>query len=333
MAVIIDFVNYYTIIGGKLMTSQPYILVLGASIVDITGFSAVKYRAFNSNPGCVKVSMGGVCRNIAETTARLNVPTRFISALGDDENGRSILEHSRTIGYDMTDSLFLSHCSTPTYMAILDEKGEMVSAIVDMWGADQMDSNFIDEKSSVIENAEYTFLDADNPRLLEYILKKFEGKTKFVLDPISAVKAESIKHLIPYFHTFKPNRFEAEAIVGYPLTSTESLVKASEDILSLGVQNVFISLDENGIFYANNEHRGVMMARGAKVVNVTGAGDSFVAGLGYGYMNQLTLHDTVKFAIGASLLTISHENTIHPEMCLEKVQEIIKTTEWIDSSF
>ncbi len=315
------------------MNTQPYILVLGASIIDITGFSAVKYRTHNSNPGCVKVSMGGVCRNIAETTARLGVSTKFISVLGNDDHGRSILEHSKVIGYDMMDSLFLNNCTTPTYMAILDEKGEMVSAIVDMWSANQMNEHFIDSKKELIENAEYTFLDADHPKLLEYILKSFKGKTKFVLDPISAAKAETIKHLIPYFHTIKPNRFEAEVLVGYPLTSTEALLKASEDLLAYGVENVFISLDENGIFYANKNHRGIMMARGAKVVNVTGAGDSFVAGLGYGYMNQLSLHDTVKFAIGASVLTISHENTIHPEMGIDKVQEIVDSIEWVDSEF
>lgn len=315
------------------MSKKPYILVLGASIIDITGFSAVKYRTHNSNPGCVKVSMGGVCRNIAETVARLGVTTKFISTIGNDDHGRSILEHSKVIGYDMSDSLFLSNCTTPTYMAILDEKGEMVSAIVDMWSANQMDEAFIDSKQSLIENAEYTFLDADHPKLLEYILKTYSGKTKFVLDPISAAKAETIKHLIPYFHTIKPNRFEAEMLVGYPLTSTEALLKASEDLLDRGVENVFISLDENGIFYANKTHRGIMMARGAKVVNVTGAGDSFVAGLGYGYMNQLTLHDTIKFAIGTSLLTISHESTIHPDMSVETVQALIDATEWVDSEF
>lgn len=315
------------------MNFQPYILVLGASIVDITGFSAVKYRTHNSNPGCIKISMGGVCRNIAETTARLGVSTKFISAIGDDEHGRSIIEHSKLIGYDMSDSLFLSKCSTPTYLAILDEKGEMVSAIVDMWGIDQMDTHFVDSKSDIIENAEYTFVDSDNPELLEHLLKTYQGKTNFVLDPISAVKAESIKHLIPYFHTIKPNRFEAEAIVGYPLDSTESLLKASEDLLALGVTNVFISLDENGIFYANEYVRGVMMARHAKVVNVTGAGDSFVAGLGFGYMNQMNLHDTVKFAIAASLLTISHESTIHPNMSIDTVKNIVSTTEWVDTQF
>lgn len=310
------------------MHNTPYILVIGASIIDITGFSAVKYRSHNSNPGCIKVSMGGVCRNIAETIARLGVETKFISVLGDDDHGRSILEHSRQIGYDMTNSLFLYHASTPTYLAILNEKGEMVSAIVDMWSLTQMNASLIDTKADIIKNASFTFVDANNPNLLEHILKTYHGQTKFVLDPISAVKAESVKHLMPYFHTVKPNRFEAEAILGYSLDSNQALLKASEDFLDWGITNVFISLDENGIFYATKHSRGILVAKGTTVVNVTGAGDSFVAALGYCYLNGLSHLDTVKFAMSASHLTISHENTIHPDMSTAMVKKIMASTDW-----
>lgn len=315
------------------MSSKPYILVLGTSIVDITGFSSVKYRPNNSNPGCVKVSLGGVCRNIAETSARLKVPTKFISVIGNDGNGKTILDHSREIGYDMSESLFLEDCTTPTYMAILNDEGEMVSAIVDMWSANKMDQTFIDTKKAIFENASYTFLDSDHPDLLDYILRKHHGKTNFVLDPISAIKAESIKHLLPYFHTIKPNRYEAEAMLGYPLKSQEDYIRAAHDFLGLGISNVFISLDEDGIFYANEKERGIIKANNAKVVNVTGAGDAFVAGLAYAYTNDLSMVDTVKFSIAVSLLTISHSCTIHPELCLSLVEDVLSVASFTCTTF
>ena len=62
--------------------NDPYILVLGASIVDIIGFSRRKYNSRDSIPGNIKISLGGVCRNIAENLARVNVNTSFISVLG-----------------------------------------------------------------------------------------------------------------------------------------------------------------------------------------------------------------------------------------------------------
>lgn len=308
--------------------NNPYVLVLGASIVDILGFSRSTYTQKDSIPGNIKISLGGVCRNIAENMSRVGINTKFISILGDDEQGRNILEHSKIIGYDMEHTLILENKATPTYMAILDETGEMVSAIVDMNSLDEMDEDFIDSKKEVICNAEYTFLDSDNPKLLEYILKTYHGKTKFVLDPVSAVKAESIKHLIKYFHTIKPNRYEAEILCGFSIKNYEDLKSAGQYFLSLGIKDIFISLDEDGIFYTNGTEEGKIKAKNVVVKNTTGAGDSFVAGVGYGYINGLSLRDTVKYAIAMSVITISHEDTINPKMSHDFVNHYINKIEW-----
>lgn len=310
--------------------NNPYILVLGASIVDIIGFSRKKYHERDSIPGNIKISLGGVCRNIAENLARVNVNTEFISILGGDDQGRNILENSKLIGYNMEHSLILEDEYTPTYMAILNEHGEMESAIVDMDSLDKMEASFIDSKSHIIENAEYTILDSDNPELLEYILTTFKGKTKFVLDPVSATKAEKIKHLIKYFHTVKPNRLETEVLCGFKIENDDDLKRAGDYFLSLGVKNVFISLDADGIYYKNFNEEGKIGTSSVEVKNVTGAGDSFVAGVGYGYMNNLSIKDTVKYAIAMSIVTITHEETINPSMSEDFVNEFIKNMEWIE---
>ncbi|MGL5153188.1 MAG: carbohydrate kinase family protein [Clostridium sp.] len=309
-------------------TKDSYVLVMGASIVDIIGFSRNKYKQKDSIPGNIKISHGGVCRNISENMARVGVDTEFISILGSDEQGRSMLDHSRMIGFSMEHSLMLDDGCTPTYMAILDENGEMVSAVVDMESLDEMDSEFIDSKREIICNAEYTILDADNPELLEYILTTYYGKTKFILDPVSAAKAEKVKHLIKYFHTVKPNRYETEIITGIKIESEDDLKKAGEFFLSLGVENVFISLDEDGIYFANKNESGKVRGKASKIKNTTGAGDSFVAGVGYGYKNKLSVRDTVKFAIAMSIITIAHEDTINPKMSEELVKMYIEKIEW-----
>ncbi|MDU6877301.1 carbohydrate kinase family protein [Clostridium tepidum] len=310
--------------------NKPYVLVIGASVVDIFGFSCCDYKAYNSNPGKIKISFGGVCRNIAENLSKVGVNTKLISILGEDDNGKCMLEHSRKIGYDMEDSLILKNATTPTYMAILDEKGEMVSGVADMKSIDKMDSKFIDSKATIIEKSEYTVLDSDNAKILEYILKKFKGKTKFILDPVSAEKAKNIKHLIKYFHTIKPNIHEAEVLSGFKIKSIEDLKKAAEYFISLGIENVFISLDAEGIYYKNKFEEGKIKANKVKVKNVTGAGDAFVAGIAYGYMNKLSLKETVKFAITMANLTIAHENTINPDLNYNIVENNMKNIEWIE---
>lgn len=310
--------------------NNPYILVLGASIVDIFGFCGRSYAQRDSIPGHIKISFGGVCRNIAENLARVGVNTQFISTLGDDENGKSILEHSRKLGYNMENSLFLEGESTPTYLAILNHQGEMESAVVDMESLNKMDEAFVDGKHEVFENAEYTIVDSDNPILLEYILKKYQGKSKFILDPVSAKKAKKIRHLVKYFHTIKPNRFETEALCGFKIETNDDLRKAGRFFIEQGVKNVFISLDADGIYYITSEGEEGTLAccEPIDVKNVTGAGDSFVAGIGYGYMNNLNIKDTLRYSVAMSIITITHEETINPKMSHELVEDLVNRTKW-----
>lgn len=310
--------------------NNPYILVLGASIVDIFGFCGRSYAQRDSIPGHIKISFGGVCRNIAENLARVGVNTQFISTLGDDENGKSILEHSRKLGYNMENSLFLEGESTPTYLAILNHQGEMESAVVDMESLNKMDEAFVDGKHEVFENAEYTIVDSDNPILLEYILKKYQEKSKFILDPVSAKKAKKIRHLVKYFHTIKPNRFETEALCGFKIETNDDLRKAGRFFIEQGVKNVFISLDADGIYYITSEGEEGTLAccEPIDVKNVTGAGDSFVAGIGYGYMNNLNIKDTLKYSVAMSIITITHEETINPKMSHELVEDLVNRTKW-----
>ena len=312
---------------------QPYALVFGVSVFDICGFTDNNYRSNDSNPGKVRTSFGGVCRNIAECMARVGVNTKFISVLGDDEAGLRMMDHSKVMNYDMSESLIVKGGSTPTYMAILDEQGEMVSAVVDMKIIDAFTTDFIDSKADIIKNSEYMILDSDRPDIVEYIIKTFSGDTKFILDPVSAAKAQLVKHLIKYFHTIKPNRYEAEIMCGFKIHNDEDLRRAGKYFKDLGIENVFITLDEDGIYYNNGEREGKLKANDAKVVNVTGAGDSFVAGIASGYMNNVDIVDTVKYAISMSTITISTEETIHPDMCNELVKEYMNKINWTQTIY
>ncbi|WP_029501527.1 carbohydrate kinase family protein [Lachnoclostridium phytofermentans] len=311
---------------------EPYILVFGVSIYDIIGFTNQNYKPHDSNPGKVRVSFGGVCRNIAENMARVGVNTKFISVVGDDEKGRSLLEHAKKMKLDMNDSLIVKGESTPTYMAILNEEGELEAGIVDMKVTEYITEEFIDSKAELFEQADYVVLGADNPPLLEYILKKFYGKTKFIMDPVSSAKAKHLKHLLPYLHTIKPNRLEAEILCGFPIKDMADVKRAGKHFLELGLQKVFISLDMQGVYYNDSKSEGLLKADKVSVVNVTGAGDSCVAGLGFGYMNDMNTLNTLKMAIAMSVITIAHEDTIHPDMSYDLVEKSMESITWVEDN-
>lgn len=308
--------------------NKPYVLVFGASIVDITGFCSVEYIPFNSNPGRVRISYGGVCRNIAENLSRVGINTKFISIVGDDETGRGMIEYAKRIGYCMDDSLVLKKNGTPTYMVILNDEGEMISAVVDMKGIEEADAAFVDSKAEHFRAAKYTFVDADNPELLAHMVKTYGKDTKFILDPVSAAKAANVKHLIGHFFAIKPNIHEAEILVGYGIKDDSDLVRAAGDLHAKGISHIYISLGADGIFYSNGELMGKVKAKDVKAINVTGAGDAFVAGIGYGYMNEIPFVDMIKYAIAMSVEAVTCHETISPEMCLDCVESHIRNLEW-----
>ncbi|RUA10015.1 MAG: kinase, partial [Fusobacteria bacterium] len=98
-------------------------------------------------------------------------------------------------------------------------------------------------------------------------------------------------------------------------------------------KNVFISLDAEGVYYTDGINSGKMKSPPVTIKNVTGAGDSFVAGLGFGYIHKLKIIELVKFCMSMSIITISYEGTINPEMDLVKVTSLMKEIQWEEKEF
>ena len=130
-----------------------------------------------------------------------------------------------------------------------------------------------------------------------------------------------------------PNRHEAELLCGFEIKTHEDARRAGAYLRGLGIQNIFISLDADGVYYNNGEEEGIIKASCLEILNVTGAGDAFVAGIGAAYMTGKNVVDTVKYAIAMSNITISDEATIHPEMSVRYVEDYLKTATWEEVRF
>lgn len=314
----------YILGKGYIVREDDYVCVIGGSNIDIQGFPSSELIYKDSNVGEVKISLGGVGRNIAENLVRMGVNTRLISTIGDDVYGQKILDEARMVGINMQDSLIVSGASTSTYLSILDDTKDMVLAISHMDISDQMTVEFIKGKRHVIENAAFCVLDTNLPlEVLEYIVTAFKDKI-FFLDTVSTTKAKKVKDLIGYFHTIKPNRIEAEMLTGVKIEDEADLKKAVDILHKKGVKQVFISLGERGVFYSNAETQGVVHPPKINIVNATGAGDAFIAALGLGFLKGMSTSETAEIAVAASIIALSHENTINPQMSEETIFEKVK---------
>lgn len=309
----------YILGKGYILNTDSYVSIVGGANIDIQGFPAGNLILKDSNVGEVKISLGGVGRNIGENLVKLGVDTRLISVIGDDLYGSKILEEAKLVGLNMQDSLILKGESTSTYLSILDESHDMTVAISSMGIYERMTVDFIKDKKHIIENSKVCIIDTNIPmEVIEYIVTTFKN-TDFFLDTVSTTKAKKVKDLIGYFHTIKPNKIEAEMLTGIKIINEDDLKKASEYFIKKGVKRVFISLGDKGVFYSDNTHMKHITAPKIEVVNATGAGDAFIAALTYGYLNNMDIDESARIAIAASTIALSHENTINPNMSIENI--------------
>ena len=78
--------------------NNSYAVVVGGVNLDIGGTPAKTMVLHDSNPGTVRMSLGGVGRNIAHNMALLGVPTALITALGEDLPARQIANSCKELG-------------------------------------------------------------------------------------------------------------------------------------------------------------------------------------------------------------------------------------------
>ncbi len=304
---------------GYIFQDNPYVTVIGGANMDIQGFPKENLIPGDSNIGTVKMSLGGVGRNISENLVRLGIETKLISVLGDDVYGSKILEESGIIGLDMSDCLILKGESTSTYLAVLDETHDMSVAISSMDIYERMTVDFIEEKKYVIDNSKLCILDTNIPKnVIEYLLNNHKN-TDFFLDTVSTAKAKRVKSLIGNIHTLKSNKIEIEAITGIQINNDNDLKMNCEYLLNMGVKKIFITLGKDGVFYCDDSTMESIKAKNIKPVNATGAGDAFMAALIYCYLNDIPIDESARIATAASVVALSHENTINPTISIENI--------------
>ncbi len=308
---------------GYILSEGEYVLVIGGSNVDITGFPKNVLRLEDSNPGAVRMSLGGVGRNIGENLARLGMSTKMMTAVGKDVYGQKILEESRLVDLDMSQALVLENASTSIYMSIMDEDGDMKLALSDMDIAEKIDTGYINKNARLIRNAAAVVVDANlNQSVIEYLFSNFKD-VDFFVDTVSAAKSLKLKNLLSYVHTIKPNRIETEALTGIKVETIDDAYKAIDAFLNEGVKQVFISLGQDGVVYGSEDKREVFKPETVKMVNATGAGDAFMAAIVFSWINNFEPKRTLAFSSCASALAISCESTINPELSEAKVNAMM----------
>jgi len=261
-----------------------YVCVIGLAAVDIGGFPYNELVPEDSNPGEVRISYGGVARNIASRFAGLYQGTRFLGFVGDDDFGTRIITHMSEQGVDMNYICRPKDSKTPTYLYINDTNEDMALAVFSSEAEKYLTVENLRDKLPMINAGRALIMDTNpSPQVLEFLAANVT--VPIFLDPVSTRKAEKIKNVLDKLYCIKPNRIEAEALSGVAITDIESAKLSARELISKGVKNVFISLGSEGVIAANADVCEHISRSFDFAKSRTGAGDTFLAGVVASYIN------------------------------------------------
>lgn len=309
---------------GYIINKSNYITVIGGSNMDIQGVPNNPLTMFDSNPGKVDISLGGVGRNIADNICRLGINTKLISAVGNDLYGNEILSKCKNYGIDVDDCYVSNEDSTSIYVSILNDYNDMQVAISHMDILDKLDVSYIASKHQSINDSVAIVIDTNlRQDVIDYITSTYSHIPIFV-DSVSTSKCMKIKDMLGRFNTIKLNKYEAEALCDIKINNIEDMKLCAQYLLNKGVKNIYITLGKNGVFCANEEKKLHIDGVNVNIINATGAGDAFMSGLIYSYLNNFEIEYSAKFSTAASIIALSHENTINPNMSVKNIEKILK---------
>lgn len=307
------------------MENKEFVIVIGAANTDIGGTPYKPLIPGDSNPGVIKMSYGGVGRNIAHNLSLLGVNVELVTATGDDTLGMQLLKNCEMIGVDTSLSVIVPGASSSVYLFINDEKGEMDLALSHVDIVKHITPEYIDSIIDVINQA--SILIADCNLSQETLLRLKEVcKVPLYVDTVSVSHADKIKGNLEGIDTLKPNLLEAEYLSDMMIESESECLEAARAIIDQGVRRVFISMGPSGILAADKDHAIISGKYPTHVRCTTGAGDSSMAAIVWSSLKDGGdgLAAPAKAANAAAAATISVDPTINPEMSSKLIEKMLQ---------
>ena len=225
------------------------VTVVGGANMDISAQAGGALAAGDSIPGTIRYSPGGVGRNMAENLARLGVPVRLLTVLGDDAFGQALREATTALGVSMDGSPCISGGRTATYLSMHGPDGEVAMAVNDMDILQTLTPARCAQTLTQMQHDALLLLDCNLPApTLAYLLAQGHAAA---VDGVSVAKCVRVANQLKGLFLLKLNHMEAQALTGLEVRSPEEAQTAARALQLQGVQRVLISLGALGVCWAD----------------------------------------------------------------------------------
>lgn len=260
------------------------IVVVGAVFVDIKGFPISQYIPGGRNAGNITQVHGGVCRNIAEDIANLELRPTLVSLVDDSGIGTDVI---LKLGRHKVNTEYMraKRDGMGTWLAVFDNGGDVTASISKR--PDLMPiCDILDEKGDeIFSNSDSIVFEMDiEKEIAKKLFYYAEKYNKKIYCPVSNISiAAERRDFLRKIDCFVCNIHEAEMLFfdNFENLSTEEILKKlKENVKNADLNSMVVTMGENGAVWADKfGSSGYCRAKKVDVRDTTGAGDSFFAGV------------------------------------------------------
>lgn len=279
------------------------VMDLLAAPVTVEGLQrdSTQLKAFETLPG-------GDAMNAAMELSALGADVSLVACLGNDAFGHSLMDAARSAGINVKGIVNRDSCATACTLVAIDEHSERHffsygDSFRHLAETDVSDTQI--RENDLLHIGSAMVLDALDGEGLAKLMERAQMLgVKTSMDVTSLPGEEQfVKIEQALYHTnyFLPSLYECEMLCG---SSDIEEIKAFFG--KYGMELLVIKMGEKGCFATDFKQDVYMPATvpADKVVDTTGAGDSFVSGFLYGIMKGMKLEQALRFGTAMSAVCI-----------------------------
>lgn len=251
-------------------------------------------------------TLGGKGANIAVGIAQLGISVALVGVVGDDEVGARLLAQARADGIDTDPVVRRAGTATGLIVDLLTERGEW-RYLEDLPEAVQLTEADVTAVENVLTSADTVVVQLQQPAeaALAAVRRARAAGCRVVLDGAPRPD-ERREPLLVAADVLRLDHHEAELLTGARIGDAGSGLRAARDLLERGPQLVAVAVDGVGNAFAWPGGDLVLPLTGTRVVDTTGGGDAFTAGLTCALTAGRTPWQAARLAVAAAGATVGH---------------------------
>jgi pseudouridine kinase len=286
------------------------IVVIGAVFVDIKGYPLSTYIPGGRNAGRVEQVHGGVCRNVAEDIANVELRPTFVSLVDETGSGQDVIDK---LARHKVNTRYIRRVpdGMGTWLAVFDNDGDVCAAIskrpdttpLTRLLQEQGDEIFADCDGIAIE----LDLEKETVKQVLHFAKKYRKKVYAAVSNMSI--AMERRDFLQQIDCFVCNQQEAGILFSENydnFTPDEMLPVLHDKIRGAQIRRMVVTMGAQGAVFATLDgEEGYCPAKKVDVKDTTGAGDAFFAGTVIGQTYGKTMMESCEIGtrLAASVIT------------------------------